>query len=199
MRLFPALSLPPVGPPAPIACAVLVAALCASPREALAIERQHHFGLDPTLALLKVDDKSSMSTGFGIGAHYTYGLSDQFNFMAELNASFMTSSENLETPTTPHTRPTQVEHALVGLGYVIDVLRWVPYFGVLGGGYRLAGGTLDNQLIVVGGAVQVGLDYQLSRQWAIGAAAQQHFLITQMSTYPSYTTVMLRFEYMWGY
>jgi hypothetical protein len=190
MRPIPALTL---------ASTVLVAALCASPREALAIERQHHLGLDPTLALLKVDDKSSMSTGFGIGAHYTYGLSDQFNFMAELNASFMTSGEKLDAPTTPRTRPTQVEHALVGLGYVIDVLRWVPYFGLLAGGYRLAGGTLDDQLFIVGGAVQLGLDYQLSRQWAIGAAAQQHFLFSQLSTYPSYTTVMLRLEYMWGY
>jgi len=190
MRLLPAFPLVPL---------LLAGALCASPREALAIERQHHFGLDPTLALLKVDDKSSVSTGLGLGAHYTYGLSDQFNFMAEANASFMTSGENLEAPTTPRTRPTQIAHALVGIGYVIDILRWVPYFGVLAGGYRLGGGTLDDPLFVIGGAVQLGLDYQLSRQWAIGGAAQQHFLITEWSTYPSYTTVMLRLEYMWGY
>ena len=47
--------------------------------------------------------------------------------------------------------------------------------------------------------MQLGLDYQLSRHWAIGAAGQQHFLLTDISTYPSYTTFMLRFEYMWGY
>jgi len=193
MRLVPAFSL------AATARVVLVAALCAAPREALAIERQHHFGLDPSLALLKVDDKSSVSTGVGLGAHYTYGVNDQFNFMAELNASFMLAGEKLEAPTTPHTRPTQIAHALVGVGYVIDILRWVPYFGVLAGGYRLAGGTLDDQLVAIGGAVQVGLDYQLSRQWAIGGALQQHFLVTRMSDYPSYTTLMLRFEYMWGY
>lgn len=180
------------------------AALCSSPREALAIERQHHFGLDPTLALLKVDDKSSMSPAVGLGAHYTYGLNDQFNFMAELNASFMIQGEKLEaatpmTPATPHTRPTQIAHALAGVGYVLDILQWVPYFGVLVGGYRLGGGTLDDPLVVLGGAVQLGLDYQLSRQWAIGGALQQHFLVTKMSDYPSYTTMMVRFEYMWGY
>ncbi len=190
MRILPAFSLVSIA---------MVAALCASPREARAIERQHHFGLDPTLALLKVDDKSGMSTALGMGAHYTYGLNDQFNFMAELNASFMLEGEKLESPTTPHTRPTQIGHALAGVGYVLDILRWVPYFGVLVGGYRLAGGTLDNQLFVAGAAVQVGLDYQLSRQWAVGAAGQQHFLVTKMSDYPSYTTIMLRFEYMWGY
>ena len=182
-----------------LAALVLGAALCASPREALAIERQHHFGLDPTLALLKVDDKSSMSPAVGLGAHYTYGLNDQFNFMAELNASFMIQGEKLDEPTTPRTRPTQIAHALAGVGYVIDILQWVPYFGVLVGGYRLGGGTLDDPLVVLGGAVQLGLDYQLSRQWAIGGALQQHFLVTKMSDYPSYTTMMLRFEYMWGY
>ena len=31
------------------------------------------------------------------------------------------------------------------LTYVIDILRWVPYIGVLAGGYRLAGGTLPDR------------------------------------------------------
>jgi hypothetical protein len=187
--------------PALVVTSALLAAalLCASPREAEAIERQHHFGLDPSLSILKVDDKSSVSSGLGIGAHYTYGLNDQFNFMAEINASIVAADQKQDTPTTPHTRPADVAHALFGVGYVIDVLRWVPYFGLLMGGYRLSGGTLDNPVYVFGGAVQVGLDYQLSRQWALGVAGQQHFLLTKFSTYPSYTTLMLRFEYMWGY
>jgi hypothetical protein len=175
------------------------AAVCVSPREARAIERQHHFGLDPSLSILKVDDKSSVSTGFGIGAHYTYGLSDQFNLMAELNVSRVAANQQQDHPDSPHTRPANIAHGLVGLGYVIDVLQWVPYFGVLAGGYHLSGGTLDSALVVFGGAAEVGLDYQLSRQWAVGVSGQQHFLLTKMSTYPSYTNVILRFEYMWGY
>ncbi|MDB5218650.1 MAG: hypothetical protein JWO86_6577 [Myxococcaceae bacterium] len=174
-------------------------ALAAAPTAAHALERQHHIGLDPSLSILKVDDKSTVSVGAVLGLHYTYGIDDQFNFMAELNASIVAANQKQDTPTTPHSRPAEVDHALVGVGYVIDVLRWVPYFGVLAGGYRLSGGTLDNALLVFGGAAQLGLDYQLSRHWAIGAAGQQHFLLTKMSTYPSYTTVMLRFEYMWGY
>ena len=79
------------------------------------------------------------------------------------------------------------------------MLRWVPYFGALTGGYRLSGGTLDSDRYIYGVALQLGLDYQLSRHWAIGAAGQQHFLLTDISTYPSYSTFMLRFEYMWGY
>jgi len=144
-------------------------AVSAAPGEARAIERQHHFGLDPSLSMLKVDDKPTLSTGFGIGAHYTYGIDDQFNFMAEANGSIVAADQKQDTPTSPHTRPAQVMHALAGVGYVIDVLRWVPYFGVLAGGYRLSGGTLDDALYIFGGAVQLGLDYQLSRQWAIGS------------------------------
>ena len=174
-------------------------ALSVTPLTASAIERQHHFGLDPSLSMLKVDDKPTLSTGIGLGAHYTYGIDDQFNFMAELNASIVAANQKQDTPTSPHTRPAEVDRALAGVGYVIDVLRWVPYFGILAGGYRLSGGTLDSAVLVLGGAVQLGLDYQLSRSWAIGAAGQQHFLVTKMSTYPSYTTVMLRLEYMWGY
>ena len=185
---------------APAAFAVTVAcALCAPVREARAVERQHHFGLDPSLSMLKVDDKPTLSTGVGLGAHYTYGLNDQFNFMAELNGSIVAANQQQDSPTSPHTRPAEVDHALVGAGYVIDVLRWVPYFGVLAGGYRLSGGTLDKALVIFGAAVQIGLDYQLSRHWAIGLAGQQHFLLTKASTYPSYTTLMLRFEYMWGF
>jgi hypothetical protein len=179
--------------------ALVALAGIAVPREAAAVEHQHHIGLDPSLAMLKVDDKSSLSVGAGLGVHYTYGISDQFNFMAEVNASIVAAKQQQDMPTSPHTRPAEVDDALVGVGYVIDVLQWVPYFGVLAGGYRLAGGTLDNALVVFGGAAELGLDYQLSRHWAVGAAGQQHFLLTKMSTYPSYTTVMLRFEYMWGF
>ena len=71
------------------ASVAVVCALSASAREAHAIERQHHLGLDPSLSMLKVDDKSSISTGAGLGAHYTYGISDQFNFMAELNGAIV--------------------------------------------------------------------------------------------------------------
>ena len=178
---------------------VVAGALLLAPREAHAVERQHHFGLDPSLSMLKVDDKSTLSVGGGFGAHYTYGISDQFNFMAVLNASRVAANQEQDHPDSPHTRPANVAHALAGVGYVIDVLRWVPYFGVLGGGYYLSGGTLDSAVVAFGGAVQLGLDYQLSRHWAIGAAGQQHFILTKIGDYPSYTNVMLRFEYMWGF
>jgi len=164
-----------------------------------AIERQHHLGLSPSLSMLKIDGKPSLSVGAGGGLHYTYGLNDQFNFVAEGNFSVVAAEEKLEFPETPKNRPTSIGNVAVGIGYVIDILRWVPYVNATTGVYQLSGGTLDSSVFIWGAALAVGLDYQLSRHWAIGVKGQQHLLLTKLSTYPSYTNVLLRFEYMWGF
>jgi opacity protein-like surface antigen len=164
-----------------------------------AIERQHHLGLGPSLSMLSVSEKSTMSVGAGLALHYTYGLDDQFNLMVEASSSIVAKNQQQDTPETPRTRPAGVDHGAVGVGYVIDILRWVPYIGVLGGVYRLHGGTLPEALFLPGLEVGAGLDYQLSRKWAVGAAFRQHLLLSKMDTYPSYSTALLRFEYMWGY
>jgi hypothetical protein len=177
----------------------VVAAALLTPGEARAIERQHHFGGGPSLELLSIDDKSTVDVGAGFGLHYTYGLDDQWNLMGEVASAIVAADQKLDTPTTPHTRPAEVDRVTFGVGYVIDVLRWVPYIGVLGGGYRLAGGTIDGSLVLPGAEVALGLDYQLSRHWAVGVAVRQHMLVTKMSTYPTYTTAQLRLEFMWGY
>jgi hypothetical protein len=182
-----------------LASLALASLIGMSPRQASAIERQHHIGLDPSLSLLKVGDKSTVSVGAGLGLHYTYGINDQFNFMAEMNVSRVAANQEQDFVTSPHTRPADVAHASAGVGYVIDVLQFVPYVGVLLGGYRLSGGTLDEALLLPGASLALGLDYQLDRHWAVGIAGRQHLLFTEASTYPSYTTLMLRFEYMWGY
>ena len=182
--------------------ALSLAAFCsalAAPTAAQALERQHHLGLDPSLSILKVDDKSTVSVGAGLGLHYTYGINDQLNFMAEMNVSRVAADQQQDDATSPHTRPADLAYASAGVGYVIDVLQFVPYFGLLFGGYRLSGGTLDNTLYLPGLELALGLDYQLSRSWAIGIAGRQHLMFTKLSTYPTYTNVVLRFEYMWGF
>lgn len=174
-------------------CALLVAS------EARAIERQHHLGLAPALGVLKIDGKSTTSTGIGGALHYTYGLSDQWNLSVQASSVVVAADQKQDLPGSPRNRPATVDHGAIGIGYVLDILRWVPYVEVHGGVYRLAGGTLNESLFLPGLAAGVGIDYQLNRQFAIGVAGRQHFMVTKMDTYPSYTTVLLRFEYMWGY
>jgi outer membrane protein with beta-barrel domain len=178
---------------------VVFASVLVASGPARAVERQHHLGLAPQLGFLKVDDKSTMSVGGGGALHYAYGLTDQFNLMAEAGSAVVALKQEQDFPDSPLTRPATVSNAAVGVGYVIDILTWVPYFGALAGPYMLTGGTLPETLFVAGAAVAAGLDYQLSRHFAVGVGVRQHFLLTKLSTYPSYTTALLRFEYMWGF
>lgn len=181
-----------------VAVAMAAGALTLAPN-AHAIERQHHLGLGPSLGILRIDGKSTVSAGVGGALHYAYGLTDQWNLTAEISSVVVAKNQEQDSLASPRNRPATVDHAGVGLAYVIDILRWVPYVGVHVGGYRLAGGTMNSALLVPGASIGAGLDYQFSRQVAVGVAGRQHFMLTQLSTFPSYTTVLLRLEYMWGY
>jgi hypothetical protein len=171
--------------------------LAASPSSA--IERQHHLGLSPQLASLKVKDKSTLSVGGGGAIHYTFGLTDAWNLVLEGASAIVAADQQQDFPESPRNRPAAVDSGSVGVSYVIDILRWVPYIGVMGGVYRLSGGTLPETLFLPGLALTAGIDYQLSRHFAVGLGLRQHLMVSRLETYPSYTTVVLRFEYMWGY
>ncbi len=164
-----------------------------------AVERQHHIGVDGGLSMLDVADKSTLDVGGGLGLHYTYGLSDAFNFVAEGTGSIVALKQHLDQPTSPHTRPSTLSSLAVGVVYVLDVLRWVPYGGLLAGGYMLTGGTLDKATFDGGVQVALGVDYQVTRSFSAGLALRQHMLLTDLSTYPTYTTAFLRLEYVWGW
>lgn len=149
--------------------------------------------------MLSIDDKSTSSTGLGGALHYAYGLSDQWNLTLGASSIVVAADQKQDFPTSPRTRPSTVHQAAVGASYVIDILRWVPWIGIDGGVCVLAGGTLDRSIVVPELSVGLGLDYQLSRTFAVGLAGREHLLISKLDTYPSYLTAMLRFEVMWGY
>lgn len=178
---------------------LVAGALSLGSTSAAAFEKQHHFGLSPGLAVLNVADKSTASVGAGLALHYAYGLTDQFNFMVEGGSHVVALDQNLDSRDTPRTYPARVDHGGVGIGYVLDVLRWVPYFGVLGNGYVVSGGTVESPKVIVGVALAVGLDYQATRHFAIGIGLRQHFMASELSTYPTFTIAQLRAEYVWGY
>lgn len=179
--------------------ALLELASLAASGAAHAVERQHHLGFGPTIGVLAVEGKSTVSAGMGATLHYAYGLNDQFNLMAEGGAVVVATDQQQDTPETPRTRPARVDHLSIGLGYVVDILTWVPYLTAQVGGHHLVGGTLPSSLVVPSAQLGLGVDYQLSRSLAFGVAARQHLLLTKLSDYPSYTTVTLRLEYMWGF
>ena len=133
---------------------------------AQAVEHQWHFGVDVGYAQRLSPD----APGFG-GALYTkYGMNDWINLVAELSTS-------------DHPALSQVVFGgRVGVEYVFDVLRWVPYVGALAGGSTV----LTTTTSCAGAAclsprldleVPFGLDYQVSRSFALGAVGKIDALV----------------------
>jgi hypothetical protein len=174
------------------------AASLACERTAGAVEREQQIGVDIGGAVLTIKDKSTPDVGGALGLHYSYGLSDAFNFVAEGGWSLVALDQKLDNPDTPHTRPASIFNANVGLAYVLDVLRWVPWGAVLVGGYALTGGTIDSVKWLPGAEIALGLDYRFDRSWAAGVTARETFL-TETSTYTSFTQAFARIEYTWGW
>jgi hypothetical protein len=175
-----------------------IAAVAFVAPRASARENEHHLGVDLGASALKIDDKSTLSLGGGGGAHWSYGLDDTFSVMAEGAYSIVALNQTGDA-STPRTRPASVSHLVGGIGYTIDILTWVPYVGVLVGGFAMSGGTIDGTLFLPGAQLALGLDYKLSHHWSVGAAIRQSMMLTHTSTYPSYTNVFGRFEYVWGW
>jgi len=174
-----------------------VLALLAS-RRALAFERQQHVGADLGGAVLTTNGGTTR-LGESVGLHYTYGVIDSLNLVFEVSA-FGFSTDARPAKGAPPGEPGFVGTAAGGAMYIFDVLRWVPYGGVLLGGAYASGGLLDQ-----GGfgtldvQLALGVDYQFSRSWTAGVTYRQHMFVTRMSDYPEFTAVGLRFEYTWGW
>jgi Outer membrane protein beta-barrel domain len=180
-----------------IAAAGAVLASLAVTAPAEAEDHEHHLGVDVGGGLLVINDKSTKDLGATFMAHYTYGLSDAFMLMVEAQYSQVALGQTADSPKTPHTYPSWIGNADVGIGYVFDVLTWVPYAGLLIGGYDLSGGTIPGMKILPGAEVALGLDYRLTPSVAVGVAGRQH-MVSKFKEYPSFTQLLARVEIVWG-
>lgn len=180
---------------AAVAAVCLGAALGGSASPVHAVERENHLGAGIGPGFF--DASGSAPIGGGVEAHYTYGLSDAFDLLAE--GSWSTARFGGGGSPAARTRPSWVFTGGVGATYVFDVLQWVPYAGILVEAATLSGGPLGRTKVLPDAVLAVGLDYRLGPSWAVGVAARQHMFFTEASTYPSDTQVLARFEYTWGW
>jgi hypothetical protein len=156
---------------------VPLALTCAPP--ASAFERQWHAGADVGMATLFSGEGSTYLAG---GGHLAYGLSDAFNAMLEIDAS-------------PHPNLQKTVYSTgLGVAYTLDVTRWVPYAGLLAGGYQIVGTSGRSAL---GAQLAIGIDYQFKRNLAAGLQFRFHEILTGNAT--AYATTLLRIEYLWGF
>lgn len=198
--------------PALAASAAALALL--APSRSLAFEHQWHAG--GSLGYTALMSSHATLHGLGGGLHLTYGLTDALNLMAEVNVSSHFSRLD-DPPVDAKGKPTGAAGAplpsalfasgAVGVGYVFDVLQWVPYVGGLVG---------IADLIDTGGAcgatpeapchsprldlqVPFGLDYSISRSFAVGVGGRYQMLIGGPDGLTHGLTGLLRAEYVWGY
>ena len=170
--------------------AVLATSVAVTGR-AHAVEREHKIGLDVGVPLLVVQQSSPVVvSGTSFGLHYSYGLSDAFNLLADGGTSLLFAG----TPSMA-----TVSNVNVGIGYVLDVLSWVPWAGIEAGGYAMTADPAGGTQVFPGASLSLGVDYRFSRSWAAGIVLRQHLLFTRDSTLPSFSQGFARIEYTWGW
>ena len=178
---------------------LLLVALSFFSRRANATEHQNHIGVEGGYTYLNVSDKTTPDQGGSFGVHYAYGITDAFNFAVEAQHNIVALHQEFDRPTSPRNYPAFISNASVGAQYVLDIVKWLPYGGVLVGPYAFGGGTLEKLTPQLGAQLEVGIDYQLSRSFAVGIAYHEHFVLTSMSTYPLFFNAFARAEFMWGW
>lgn len=157
---------------------------------ASAVERENQIGVELGAPMLVVHgNKNTVASGPSAGLHYTYGLSDAFNLVADADSAVLL----LGVP-----KPATLTHGDVGIAYVLDVLRWVPWGAAEVGGYGLTGNAIGGTFLP-GAALAVGLDYRFDRSWAAGIVVREHLFFTNINLFPSLTEGFLRVGYTWGW
>jgi hypothetical protein len=126
-----------------------------------------------------------------LALHGAYGISDVFD-------ARLTLQSGLHDPDADDTgKPAlSLSLATLGLAYKLDVIEWVPYFGVRAGGYYFSSAPLD-PYSRLGGAIggMAGCDYSFSRGAAIGVELSYDLLLPEGAV----SGALLRAEYRWGF
>ncbi len=172
------------------------ALVLARPALALAVERQQHVGVQAGGTVMSTSGAGT-PLGWNLGLHYTYGLWDAVNLVVEADGSGFFPGRSPGKLSPP--APAFVGTGGVGAVYVFDVMRLVPYAGGLAGAGYFGGGWLNSGFVTPDVQLAIGLDYQFTRTWTAGVAYRQHFFLAKENTYTEFTTLALRFEYVWGW
>jgi hypothetical protein len=193
---------------APLLGALAALALLA-PARAEAYEKQWHVGASLGYVALMGDNPTRH--GLGGGLHLTYGLSDAFNLMIETEATghfgraAVPAAKKSDTDIAEQ-NGAAFTRAGVGVGYVFDVLQWVPYVGFVAGAADiinlgpLCGGDGQSPChdLRLDLAVPFGLDYSINRSFSVGLGGRYQMLISGQPLVHA-LGVFARAEYVWGY
>jgi hypothetical protein len=176
----------------PFLCVLLAGA------RANAFERQWHLGVGAGGA----SPGKNYAFGPAVGVHAAYGLSDVFDARLEVLLSQHPSR-------TEGFAPDRFYGAKLGIAYKLDVIQWIPYFGVSAGflgvdapalSARRAAGVVDPEgefrpaqatLGLLG-----GLDYAIGRNLGVGIIGTIDYALGPPATM---TAGLLHVEYRFGW
>jgi hypothetical protein len=156
---------------------------------AFAFERQWHFGASVGYTMLGFPD--ALASGFGAAAYGSYGVHDAINLRAQFDFAIV------DIPDPGLSAMTYMPS--VGAEYVFDTLQWIFYVGALVGPVDVS--LQDGpDLWQAGLLIPVGLNYQLSRSFAIGFEGQYRLYLFGADGSPVNNLFLGgRFEYTFGF
>lgn len=182
-----------------------VALVSLSALDARAVERQWQAGAGVGWAHVARGDFSGSS--FGPSLHLSYGLTDMFNVMVETSHVPVVLRGPLPSGERgPLPRTFALQTATAGVAYTLDVVRLVPYVGVLVGGARMSAGQktlgafrgtegVDTRVDLV---LALGADFHVTRELAVGVALRWHEMPGGDESQSS-TQAFVRAGYVWGW
>jgi hypothetical protein len=201
-------------------CVAAGSAFWASP--AAAFEKQWHLGGGLGAAV-----PAEFSLGPAANFYGAYGISDVFDVRLE---GFVSQNEDAPVPAAADTNPPTARipgrtalfyGAKLALAYKVDVIEWIPYFGIAAGFLGVVphgegeGQDADPapfaQANATAGAI-LGLDYAVSRSFALGLGVFGDYALhgapepspdpdkqRRDDTTPLYWSAFLRAEYRFGW
>jgi hypothetical protein len=160
-----------------LALVAALVALPAWPSGARAYEDQLTLGVDLGYALATTDGH-----GFTFGLEASVGLGDLFSLRGRVGYSQHPAGEVLHV-------------GLAGLEilYLLDVMEWVPYFGVGADAFVFA--SVDGHRFDPGFHAVVGIEWLASRKWLMGLDLRPYVLplaFRDEPLNPVYFTITLR-------
>ncbi len=166
---------------AALALAALVVVSVVSP-SAHAFERQWHFGGGGGI----VTASDGYELGPALGLHAAYGVSDVFDVRLELLGA--RSARAAVTLT--------FYAAKVGLAYKLDIIEWIPYFGVTTGFLGVTEPVAPFSRAQATLGLIGGLDWAVTRHFGLGLAGMLDYTLSEPA---SCAAALLRAEYQFGW
>jgi hypothetical protein len=168
----------------PATVSALLASVLVAEGPAAADEGESALSVGAAFSTFTIDDHDGQ--GGALSLEYERGLSDAFWLRGAATGAVHHGGDEDGT--------SFAGHAVVGLTYVIDVLKYVPYLHAGIGAVVLGGGELDAEVRPLG-EIGIGLDLLVSRDRSYGLFARAGTFLDDSA----FVAAGVRMSWRWGF